>query len=64
MKVVGDRLRSCPKNVCTVNNFDKTKDKVLEGKNVVALIVSIKLFFLITPLMMHYYMPKLLFMCS
>ena len=64
MKVVGDRLRSCPKNVCTVNNFDKTKDKVLEGKNVVALIVSIKLFFfLITHLMIYYYivMPSFYF---
>ena len=41
MKEIGDRLRRCPKDVCTVNNFDKIKDKVLEGKNVVGLVVSI-----------------------
>jgi len=41
MKEIGDRLRSCPKDVCRFKNIDKTKDKVLEGDTVVALVVSV-----------------------
>jgi len=42
MKEIGDRLRSCPKGVCRVNNFDKIAEKVLEMNNTVGLTVSIK----------------------
>jgi len=40
MKEIGDRVRSCAKKVCRVNNLEKIKNKILEEENVVGLIVS------------------------
>ena len=42
MKEIGDRLRSCPKGVCRVNNFGKITEKVLKENNTVGLTVSTK----------------------
>ena len=44
MKEIGDRVRSCAKKVCRVNNLEKIKNKTLEEDNVVGLIVSITVF--------------------